>query len=216
MDLAKGVPLVKTGTHDLLNLLSLATPYVFKDARDLLEKFALTTYSIVHGAASHRVLFAAPEIPFVQDAANAGFGVARTWVADSLALGKSASIFPNLHDCLPGFTPNLPTTPKQLLGIVADEGYKFAVPHLPLPDAERLIKNDAGVQVVAQAIKDGSGLFDDAKSLSKDVLDAKSSINVAIDTVSNISKLDVTNIHMVTKTIDATTKAVKDASRTIG
>lgn len=32
----------------------------------------------------------------------------------------------------------------------------------------------------------------------------------------NISKMHVTNLHMVTKTVDATTKAVKDASRTIG
>jgi hypothetical protein len=216
VDPAKGVPLVKNGTHNNPNLLSLATPYLFKDPQDLLSSFPATAYNIIHGAASHRVLFASPEIPFVQDASNAGFEVAETWVADSLSLGKSASIFPSLHDCLPGFPRDLPTTPKQVLGIVADAGYKFEIPHLQLPDGERWIKSDAAVQTVAQAINEGTTLVDGVKALSADVRAAQTTLNVAIDTVSNISKLDVTNLHMVTKTVDATANAVKDASRTIG
>jgi hypothetical protein len=219
VDLAKGVPLVKNGTHDSPDLLSLATPYLFRDPQDLLSSFPATTYNIIHGAASHRVLFTSPEIPFVQDAQKAGFEVAQTWVADSLALGKSASIFPSLNDCLQGFPtpdPNLPPPPKQLLGIVPDLGYKFEIPHLQLDEAERTVKDDASVQTVAQAIKDGSKLLDSGKQLAGDVLAAKTTLNVAINTLDNISKLDVTNLHMVTKTVDATTKAVKDASRTIG
>ncbi|KAN0067801.1 hypothetical protein V8E54_014048 [Elaphomyces granulatus] len=215
VDLAKGVPLVKNGPHDSPNLSLLTTPYQFRDPQDLLSSFPFTTYNIIHGAASHRVLFAGPEIPFVQDAQKAGFEVTQVWVADSLALGKSASIFPSLGVCLPGF-PGLPTDPKQVLEIVKDAGYKFEIPHLQLPDAERLIKDDAAVQTVAQAIKDGTGLADNGKQLAADVLAAQTTLSVAIDTVTNISKMDVTNLHMVTKTVDATTAAVKDASRTIG
>lgn len=217
VDLAKGVPLVKSGAHDLPNLLSLATPYLFRDPQDLLSAFPSTAYSIIHGAASHRLMFASPEIPFVQEA-KAGIQAAQVWVADSLALGKSASIFPSLDVCLQGF-PDMPNPPKQLLEVVQDAGYKFEIQHLQLPDGERLIQSAAGAQTVAQAINTGQELLADGRELvdhRNDILAAKTSLNVAVNTLDNISKLDVTNLHMITRTVNEATAAVKDVSRTIG
>ncbi|KAF4335138.1 hypothetical protein FBEOM_11016 [Fusarium beomiforme] len=205
VDLAKGVPLVKSGRHDSPSLGSLVTPYLFRDPQDLLSDLPNTAYNIIHGAASHRVLFTSPEIPFhFPPEVQKGFQAARVWVADSLALGKSASIFPSLPDCLP-VLPGLPDGEKQVLEILQRSGgYKFEptrmldgveIPYLELPDIERIVKNDASVQAVVQAIKD------------------ETTLSVALNTAENLSKMDVTNIHMVTKTVTGT---VQDASRVIG
>lgn len=196
VDLAKGVPLVKLGQHDNPDLGSLVTPYLFRDPQDLLDGTPATVYNIVH---------ANPEIPFAQEAPN-GFEAAKVWVADSVALGKSASIFPSLDDYLPVKTGD--TT--QLLEIVQGGGYKFKpkrlfrdhrIPHLESSECERIVKNDASVQTVAQSIQDGTKLKDAGEQLVKDVLDAKTTLSVDIDTLTNISKIDVTNLHMVTRSL---------------
>jgi hypothetical protein len=110
VDLAKGVPLVKNGPRDSPSLGSPATPYLFRDPQDLLNNLLATAYNIIHRAASHRTLFTSPKIPFVQGAQK-GFQAAEVWVADSLALGKSASIYPIQLDCLP-VLPGLPDGAK--------------------------------------------------------------------------------------------------------
>ena len=152
-------------------------------------------------------------------------------MADSFALGKSATIFPNIHDCLPVVLPDLPAGAKQLLEIDPRGGYKFEptrmirnieIPQLEFPattqlsDLERTIKNDASVQTVAQIMQTGNTLKDGAQELSKDVLDARTTISVAINTFGNVSKMDITNLHMVTRNINTATGAVKDATRVIG
>jgi hypothetical protein len=109
-----------------------------------------------------------------------------------------------------------------VLEIVQGGGYKFKptrvldgaeIPHLELPDTQRIVKEDASIQTVTQAIKDGTGLVDDGKQLAVDVLAAKATISISINTLENISKMDVTNIHTVTRTVTGTPK---DASRAIG
>ncbi|KAH6696599.1 hypothetical protein BKA61DRAFT_623278 [Leptodontidium sp. MPI-SDFR-AT-0119] len=216
VDLEIGVPLVKLGSHDSPDLGSILTPYVFKDPQDLLT--------------SHRVIFTSPQIPFVQDAKK-GFEAAEVWVADSFALGKSATIFPNIQDCLPVVLPDLPSGARQLLEIDHRGGYKFEPTRMlgnieisqlefPAPtrlsDLERTIKNDASVQTVAQIMQKGNTLKDGAQELSQDVLDARTTISVAINTFGNVSKMDITNLHMVTRNINTATGVVKDATRVIG
>ena len=238
VDLSVGVPLVKFGRHDGPDLLTLDTPFQFKDAEDLLPITPQTMYSIVHGAASHRVLFQDPAIPFVQEAAEKGITAAKVFVADSIALGKSAAIFPNLQDCLP-VTPILPSldapAPKQLLQIL-NEGaaYKFeptrmlneaATPFLEMAreeggeiisDFERIVKEDSGYQTVAQVIKDGTRLKDGLDQLKSDITDAKSTLRLAINTLQDVSRIDITNMHMVTKQVDAAKTIYKDGTRVIG
>jgi hypothetical protein len=169
-------------------------------------------------------MFANPEIPFAQ-AAHKGFEAAQVWVADSVALGKSASLFPSLDDCLPVKTGDA----TQFLEIMQGGGYKFEpkrlfnnylIPHLELDEKERIVKNDASVQTVAQSIQTGIYLKDAGEQLAKDVLDAKTTLSVAINTLTNISKIDITNLHMVTRTVASTANAAeattKDATRVIG
>jgi hypothetical protein len=229
VDSSRGVPLVKVGRHDLQNLLTSASPYMFRDPADLLSVAPDVVYNIVHGALSHRVLFASPEIPFAATAKK-GFEVAGVMVADSLALAKAKSIFPTLSTCLPivpvdGLGNEFGV--KQLLEVVPDLGYKFEVPKLPLKDLERVLKDESGVKVVAQTIQEATTFLDSAKEtaedhfenikkLGADVQAATSSIGMTIDTVSNISKMDVTNIHVVTQTVNDVTKEFKNASRVIG
>ena len=224
VDMAKGIPLVKIGRHDDPSLGMLTTDYLFRDPQDLLNPNPTSMYSIIHGATSHRVLFKSPEIPFAQDLEKR-FQAAEVWVADSLSLGKSASIFPSLLDCLKVQTESGST---QVLEIVEGAGYRFeptriingrVVPLLDLPDdvnVERIIKSDASIQTVAQVMKEATIIRDGVNDLAPDVLAAKTTLSVAINTVENISKMDVTNIHMVTRTVKDLEQKAKDASRVVG
>ena len=219
MDLAHGVPVVREAAHNLPDPASITTSYLFRDPQDFLESVPATAYNIIHGGASHRILFTSPEIPSVQ-ASQQGIQAAQVWVADALALGKSSSIFPHQSDCLPITIPGVSPDAKQTLEILAGGvGYKFEPkrlldgvesPNLDVPDLERTFKQNASVQTVAQTIKEGTDLFDGGKTLTKDVLAAKTTISVAINTLQNVSKMDVTNLHMVIKTVTGT---VNDASR---
>ena len=88
------------------------------------------------------------------------------------------------------------------------------VPQLELnEDIERTLKEDASVQTVAQVIKTPEKFLDAGKILTKDISDAKTTLSLAINTVENISKIDVTNLHIVTRTVK---RQIKDASRVIG
>jgi hypothetical protein len=209
VDMAKGVPLVREGRHDALNLASRVTSYLFRDPEELLLPNPFAEYGIVHGAASHRVMFTSPEIPFVQDVKK-GILSKKVLVADSLALGKSTGIFPKLDDCLPVQTalPPLPT-PSQLLEIV-EGGYAFEPKklidesiQLELPALSRVLKTDASVNTVVETIN----------STQKDL---NSTLNLAINTAKSISKMDITNINMVTSTVSTATETAKEASRVIG
>lgn len=209
VDMAKGVPLVREGRHDAPNLASRVTSYLFRDPQQLLTPNLSTEYGIVHGAASHRVMFKSPEIPFVQGVKK-GILSKQVLVADSLALGKSTGIFPALEDCLPVQTAVPPApTPSQLLEIVTG-GYAFEPKklvndsaQLALPALSRVLKADASVRTVVETIN----------SAREDI---DSTLNLAINTAKNISKMDITNINMVTNTVSTTTQAAKEASRVIG
>ena len=199
VDMAKGVPLVREGLHNLPNLSTLATPYLFKEPEELLSGTPRTIYGIIHGAGSHRVLFKSPEISFAQDVK--GILSPEVLVAHSLALGKSTGIFPNLDDCLK-VDPGLAQGAKQLLGIV-EGGYVFepkklldGASQLDLPDITRTFKEDASVKTVVQTVNEVRQGSDDVKS----------TLNLAINTAKNISKMDITNIKMVTSTVSQTTK----------
>ncbi|KAH8646510.1 hypothetical protein BGZ60DRAFT_553839 [Tricladium varicosporioides] len=209
VDISKGVPLVREGRHDAPNIDSRITSYLFRNPQDLLATNPAEVYSIVHGGGSHRVMFLNPEILFAQDVKKAIVSK-EVWVADSLALGKSIGIFPNLDDCLPvltGLPSDVPV--PQLLEIVSG-GYTFepkklldGATQLELPDIERTLKNDASVRTVVKTL----GV------LSNVGADAKSTLNLAINTAKGISKMDITNINLVTSTIAGTSK---EASRVIG
>lgn len=211
VDMAKGSPLVRMGEHTV-NLAANTASYLLKEPKELLGTATSTAYGIVHGAADHRVFFSNPEIPFVQDVP--GILAEKVYLADSFALGKASGIFPNLRDhCLPVIPDwaNKDAIQKQLLGLVPG-GYSFEpqkVVEGVLKGADldieslRELADSASVQTVIQTVKD-------VQQGSEDV---KSALNLVINTSKNISKMDITNVKMITSTAK---EVGKEASIVVG
>ncbi|KAF2833497.1 hypothetical protein CC86DRAFT_10763 [Ophiobolus disseminans] len=215
VDAAKGVPLVREILHNVPIPDSIATPFQFRDPEQLLTSNPSTLYGIVHGAASHRIMFTDPHIPLASDIKE--IVPKEVWLADSFALGKMTGIFPAVADCLP-IASNLDQADlvKQSLQIL-EGGYAFEPKKIiggvvqgldiDLPDLERALSDDASVKTVVQTVQNLVRPGQEA------LADAKSSVNLVINTANNISKMDLTNINLVTHTVSSTTQ---EASRLVG
>lgn len=210
IDVAKGSPLVRMGEHTA-NFAANTASYLLKEPKELLNSASSTVYGIIHGAADHRVLFWNPEIPYIQNVP--GILAEKVHLADSFALGKLSGIFPDLNDCIE-VIPDLENSgdiQKQLLGIVPG-GYSFNPQKifrgvLQGTDLDihkiRTLADSAGVTTVVRTVKDAEQGWDDVKA----------ALNLAIDTSKNISKMDITNVQMVTMTVN---DVEKRASMVVG
>ncbi|KAH8719508.1 hypothetical protein GQ44DRAFT_729808 [Phaeosphaeriaceae sp. PMI808] len=201
VDAAKGVPLVRNVMHNVADPRTVDAPFEFKDPEQLLKDAPEALYGIVHGAASHRVLFRNPKIPFVDGIKE--IVPSEVFVADSFSLGKSTGVFPALRDCLM-VTPDAKNDIKQALQIL-EGGYAFepkkivdnVIQGLDLDfrkDFERTLTDNAGVKTVVQTYSGIKGAADDVKS----------TMNLAINTAQNISKMNINNINLITSTVSDT------------